>query len=76
MRCGPWHFRHSWTGRPAVGGRTTVAREVFQKDCVSTQRLLKYFSNSVLLSPVALTVEHTHLIAKYIMTMTLSNHMA
>jgi len=65
-----------WTGRPAVGRRTMVARKVIESHCGSTQRLLKHFSNSVMLSPVALTIEHTHFIAKCTITMTLSNHMA
>ena len=53
-----------------------VARKVFERYCGSTQRLLKCFSNSVVLSPVALTIEHIHLITKCTLTTTLSNHMA
>ena len=65
-----------WTGRTAVGDCTMVARKVFESYCGSTQRVLTYFSNSVVLSQVALTIEHTQLIAKCTMTTTLSNHMA
>ena len=43
-----------------------LARKVFESHCGSTQRLLTYFSNSVVRSQVALTIEHTHLIAKCI----------
>ena len=65
-----------WTGRTAVGGRTMVARKVLESHCGLTQRLLKLFSNSAVLSPVALTIKHAHVLAKCTMTMTLSNHMA
>jgi len=65
-----------WTGRPAVRGRTMVARKCFASYCDSTQCVLKSFLKSVLLSPVALKIEHTHLIAKCTMKTTQSNHMA
>jgi len=58
------------------GGRTMVAPKRFARYGGSTQRLLKSFLNSVLLSPGALKIEHTHVIAKCTMTTTQSNHMA
>jgi len=63
-------------GAACCEGRTMVARKVFESYCGSTQRLLKYFLNSVVLSPVALKIEHTHVIAKCTMTTTQSNPMA
>ena len=62
-------------GAACGGGRTMVAHTTFERYCGWTQRFLISFLISVLLSPLALKIKHTHVIAKRARTTTQSNHM-